>query len=1336
MRLILFLLIFAYSSPLFSQVDKTRYLSMQNGLSSQQVIDLTHDKYGYIWIATELGLNRFASNSFKHYYKAEKADGLSVNSNEINTLYCDDEQLYIGTRASGLNVLDLKTGKFSYYQHQEKNLNSIATNDITDIIKAKGNRIWLATYHRGVQRFDPATKKFEHYNVTNIPGLGGNSVWSLAEDQQGLLYIGHVNKGVSILNPKNHQVSHLDSKKTNGLLPDDEVRSVFCDSKNNIWLGTRKGLSVYNPSSKKIKKISLSPRKRNTIEPFVHSIKEINGLIWVGTGPSQVFTLKPVYAQTGEVADALVLSANVLEKVNNSSVECIDRDQFGNVWIAVYSSGVAFLPHLNPFFSVVATKNISGSENRPAAVTGILNDGRSAVWLATAGNGILKQDLGKKVSKLTTANSGLGDDFLLSAFQDSKGNKWFGLQKGGISFLEAKSGQWKTIHPPEKMSSVRAMIEDSRGNICFAAGEGVFIYDPNQGSFLKIAPRTPMVGDYAPRTLVQDSRGYLWVGTYGQGLYIYNLEGKFIKRIAKGEGIGSNTINHLFRDSSNNIWIATNEGLSMQNSNKSLGRLENIVLPEGDAWLTINAIAQDIKGNIWSSSRGGLMRYLPLERRMLSYDKAFGLPLGGFINNSVGKDSRGWLYFGMPEGICYFDPAEIPLALPPSPICISRFMVFNTGENHAQVEKYPNMARQINLSHLQNSFRVELSIMDFAVNDMVEFSYKLNGLDKNWIFLGTEKNLDFRNIPYGKYELLIRTRYKNEPWSKEYQRLVINISPPFYLSSLALFAYLLIAAATIFVVLFFYVKKINAEAELRVKKLQLEQDGQLHMERMNFYTNITHELRTPLTLILGPLEDLIAEEKLSVRHKAWVYIVQKNAARLFSMVNQLLEFRKVESQYKPLVLGEGYLGELIAEIVRKYKEANSNKLVDINFIFHQEDIKTTFDAEIVQLILDNLLSNACKYTARGSILVMLEYQKDQLNTCTLITVKDTGCGIAQENLNKIFDRFYQVPNSVPHGSGIGLALAKALAGIHHGKIQVKSELGKGSEFSVRLLTNGVPVPADLPLQYVNRDFVIEQRNANSPRPLLMLVEDDLDLRAYLSSVLSSKYELISAENGMSGLALAKARIPDLIVSDLMMPDMNGFELLEKLKDERETSHIPTILLTSSNNEFDKERGYFLGVDSYLNKPISPKLLHSRIENLLIKRKTIYAALWTQLSGQIKIETPQGNTEHWRENAFVKEFISLVESRIQDEVLDTATLAGKMNMSQSTLYRKLKGITGKNINQLVRKVRIQKAAQLLRSGQHNVTEVSLMVGINSPIYFRQCFKEEFGQLPSEYQKKHL
>ncbi|RZK39192.1 MAG: response regulator [Pedobacter sp.] len=1330
MRLKLIIAFCMYSLSLWGQPNQAKYLSLQEGLSSQQVIDVVHDHDGFVWIATEMGLNRFASNSFKHFYKSEKADGSSVNSNEINTLLYDNNQLYIGTRANGLNVYDTKTNKFSYYLHRDTDPQSLATNDITDIIKSANGKLWLATYHQGVQQFDPLTKKFKRFNRTTVPTLPENSIWSLAEDHTGRLYIGHVNKGVSILDPKTRFVTVISA--SGGMLPDNEVKSLFCDRFNNIWIGTRKGLAIYNPLTQQIKKISLSGKSRNGLEPYIYTIKEINGAIWIGAESSQLLILKANHISNTEPPQIYSITPFYLKRGNTSSVQSIDRDQFGNIWMGIYSGGIAFIGHVKPFFSILSTENLMQAEGKPATVTSILNDRDNSVWLGTVGDGILQIDPQGKVARKNMRNSGIADDFLLSGLQDRENNKWFGLQNGGVSFYDPQTKTWKKINAGEKMSSVRAILEDRQGNICFAAEEGLFIHNPRTGSFKKILTNNPMLGDYAPRTLIEDNEGNMWIGTYGQGIYIFNQDGKLIHRISKGQGINSNTINQLFADKHQNIWIATNEGLGLHLANTTPGKIKNIIPPGGDAWITINAIAEDAGGNIWCSTRLGILRYLPKQKRFLSYDQAFGLPLGGFTINSVGKDPNGQIFFGMPAGVCYFNPEHIPLTLPKSPIKISRLMVFNTGEMHAQSEKYPGLAEEVNLEHDENSFRVELAVMDYALHDMVEFSYQLHGRDNKWVFLGDEKNLDFRNIPHGSYELRIRIRQKNETWSNDYKKLFIKISPPFYLSNLAIALYLLVIVLVITTLVVFHIRKVYAEAKLRVKKLQIEQDGQLHMERMNFYTNITHELRTPLTLILGPLEDLLHEDKLATKHKQGVLMVQKNANRLFSLVNQLLEFRKVESQYKPLVLGEDFLGELVQHIVYKYSEANTNNDLQITFNIDQDDIKTIFDAEIVQLILDNLLSNACKYTSAGNIEVHLRYEQERLSTSALICVKDTGCGIAPEHLDKIFDRYYQVPRSVSQGTGVGLALVKELAAIHQGKISVKSEIGKGSEFCVRLLTNAVaPVSIE-----TETDSAIPATNADS-RPVILLVEDEKDLRDYLTSVLTASYEVIAAESGVSGLELAKLHIPDLILSDVMMPDMDGFTMLEKIKQQRETSHIATIFLTAKDTEADKALGYSLGVDSYLTKPVSPKLLHKRIENLLLKRKAVYAEVLSRLSTEEKGSTNAGSATDqnlWRENAFVQEFVKLVEDCIQDEILDAASLAEKMNMSQSTLYRKLKGLTGKNINQLVRKIRIQKAAQLLRSGQYNVTEVALMVGINSAIYFRQCFREEFGQLPSEYQKK--
>ncbi|WP_286848022.1 MULTISPECIES: hybrid sensor histidine kinase/response regulator transcription factor [Sphingobacterium] len=567
---------------------------------------------------------------------------------------------------------------------------------------------------------------------------------------------------------------------------------------------------------------------------------------------------------------------------------------------------------------------------------------------------------------------------------------------------------------------------------------------------------------------------------------------------------------------------------------------------------------------------------------------------------------------------------------------------------------------------------------------------------------------------------------KNGQWSQDYQHLLINIAPPFYLSLSAKIVYLLLVLLIGYIIISFYFKKMKAESELKLKERQHVQDEQLHAERLNFYTHITHELRTPLTLILGPLDDLSQEQQLTEKHRELVQTVQKSANRLFTLVNQLLEFRKVESQFKPFVPEAGSLGEMLVDLAHKYKTLNHKPGLRVLSELPVKDSRTLFDAEIVQLIVDNLLSNAYKYTESGYIKLSLHYEESDLDHWAVLSVEDTGVGIDKEDIGRIFEKYYQVAGTGTQGTGIGLALVKELVAIHHGKIDVNSTFGLGTTFTVKLKTDRLPVEnGELPV--------------SSQRPLVLLVEDDLELRQYLGSTLQRQYDVVLAENGTVGYQMAMARVPDLVISDIMMPDMDGFQLVQQLKQERSTSHIPLLLLTAKNTDADRQRGYDLGIDSYLIKPVTAALLFKRIDNLLSRQKQINELILESLNTKssfstTNIELEQKPTEElWRENEFVQDFMQIVEQHMQDEVLDAAALADRMNMSQSTLYRKLKGITGKNINQLVRKIRIHKAADLLRTGKYNVTEVSFMVGINSAIYFRQCFKEEFGQLPSEYQR---
>lgn len=761
-----------------------------------------------------------------------------------------------------------------------------------------------------------------------------------------------------------------------------------------------------------------------------------------------------------------------------------------------------------------------------------------------------------------------------------------------------------------------------------------------------------------------------------------------------------------------------------------------MAIPRQQTSLITQAIAEDIKGNIWISTNSGVLQYIPQDGKVLSYDKYFGVPLGGFKSGSTYTDKRGNILFGTSSGICLFNPLDIPLDIPLPQVRFNRIFVCDNREANTSLQERTFVNNEVlRLRYSENTFRIEYAVADYALTGLIEYSYQLEGIDKVWNSVGEEQVMDFRNIPAGEYELRVRARYKNAAWTDEYVSLNIAVVPPFYLSLTAILLYIVAVALVVFLIVFFYLRKVRLENELRLKKNEHEQREHLYVERLNFFTNITHELRTPLTMILGPLEDLLRNDGLEKKQRELVELVQNSANRLFGLVNQLLEFRKVESEHKDLVLGDGHLEDLVIEIVNKYRGLNTKKGLEIVYTPPPVAVKTRFDVDIMQMVLDNLLSNAYKFTTEGTIEVHLYYLEQDLAHWAVIEVKDSGMGIPIEMKDKIFERYYQIENSDGNGTGIGLALVKELMSIHHGHVQVDSTLGRGSVFTVRFVA---PVVGRAASDGFNITAV--ESDKAKGRFSVLLVEDDPTLRGYLRSILEDEYDIFEAGNGEEGFQRALQEIPDIIISDVMMPELDGFAMTEKLRSRSEVSHIPVVLLTAMNTDQDREKGYRLGIDSFLTKPVLTRTLKSRLHNIFKRRKELYKHFLSQQgdedSSLVDSSEEQGfNLEVLKlENKFIQDLVETIEERFQDQGLDIQFLSDRMNMSASTLYRKVKALTGKSINQFIRKVRMKKASELLQSGNYNITEVAFLVGINSLVYFRQCFKEEFGELPSKFAKK--
>lgn len=626
----------------------------------------------------------------------------------------------------------------------------------------------------------------------------------------------------------------------------------------------------------------------------------------------------------------------------------------------------------------------------------------------------------------------------------------------------------------------------------------------------------------------------------------------------------------------------------------------------------------------------------------------------------------------------------------------------------------------------------------------------LKGLENSWYTINEQNSVTFRNIPPGKYEFLVKARLHNQDWSEDMTSLRIHITPPLWLTWWAKLIYILITISIIYTIIHAYKKKIDLESLYTLEKKNHEQEQELNQERLRFYTNITHELRTPLTLILGPLEDMQKDTSLPTRQAQKLSVIHLSALRLLNLINQILEFRKTETQNKKLCVCKGNIAPLIHEIGLKYKELNQKKAIDFQIQIEKEEMLLFFDKEIITIILDNLISNAIKYTEQGKITLSLYPTTRNGVTYTEIKVSDTGYGISAEALPHVFDRYYQ--ESGKHqasGTGIGLALVRNLVELHEGEIRVESIQNEGSTFYISLLTDNIypnALHGDSTKQTEEEmisEAVPEDSQNTEPetsKPILLIVEDNEDIQKYIAESFSESFEVITGSNGEEGKQQALNRIPDIIVSDIMMPVMDGITLCRQLKEDVRTSHIPVILLTAKDSLQDKEEGYEVGADSYLTKPFSASLLRSRINNLLDSRKKLIAQF--QQAGTN--HNPNSHLDEKRsiitealsklDNEFIEKITQLVEDNLSSEKIDITYLSDKMCMSGSTLYRKMKALTGLSTNEYIRKVKMQNAERLLLEGKYNISEIAYKIGMNSTGYFRQCFKDEFGVSPSDYLKQ--
>lgn len=1342
MRKIFVLWLLLLSVVSLAQPYSVKQLGIEKGLSNNYVVSIAQDKQGFLWFATEEGLNKFDGTRFITYLKNEDLTRQGITGNELNCLLDDpqDSILWIGTQRAGLNAYDYVNNTFLCYRHDGENPESLITDDVTKIVAATDGNLWITTYWRGVDYFDKKAGKFIHYNTQTVPGLASDNIWSVVDGGDGKLYMGHVHHGFSVLSLKDKKVKNFMHDPEDPVsLPGNGVTCIYKDLSGNIWLGTDRGLALFNPEAENFIHFHHS---EDGVPHTVFDIRQFDGnKLWIAMefgGIAILDLTQRMFLSPDQVRFQYIKEGDDEYSLSNSTVRCLFQDSFKNVWAGMWGGGINFLSHESSYFNVYSYSPIqhSGSSlnNKTASSVCVARDGK--LWIGTDGGGINVFDKGKRVAVYKEETGDLTDNSIQAALCDSEGNLWFGSFMGGVDFYDVKKKSFHQIFPKDKTGEdVRALYEDAE-----------YVWIGTSNGIYKVRLHDKGIADHYTvennlvRCISKDNLNRLWIGTFGGGLGVFDEHFQCVKLFNVTSLFPSNTINTVYMDSQNRMWIGTGEGLvcfpSSQSWDYKVYRSE-----EGLSNVHIRAITEDNHGNIWVSTNKGISCLLKDKEVFYNYDHWDNVPMGNFMSGSVAEAKDGTLYFGSINGLCRFNPDQVLEKRESPAAIITEMRIFGPLRDTDSNEKVMALEGQseVRLSYMQNNFSVTFNIQNYALADQVEYAYMLKGLENSWYTVTDPNNVTFRNIPPGNYCFQVKTRIRNQEWADEIASLDIRIDPPVWLTWWAKLFYILSGVSVLYFILHAYKKKLDMESLYELEKKNHEQEQELNNERLRFYTNITHELRTPLTLILGPLEDMQKSNSLSGKDSQKISVIHQSAIRLLNLINQILEFRKTETQNKKLCVSRDNLAALVHEIGLKYKELNRKPEIDFCLEIEQEDMSLFFDKEVVTIILDNLISNAIKYTEKGTITLGLHQVVRNNIHHTEISVSDTGFGIAPDALPHIFDRYYQEGSEhQASGTGIGLALVKNLVVLHEGEIRVENSLNVGSTFYVSLLTdNTYPHVLHADSTEKTSDEKGEKEENIEPvhngKRILLIVEDNRDICDYIVESFSDDFEVRTAANGEQGLEQALGCIPDIIVSDIMMPVMNGIVMCRKLKEDLRTSHIPIILLTAKDSLQDKEEGYQVGADSYLTKPFSATLLHSRIHNLLESRKLLAERFNTN---SILIDKRAAVTESMNklDNEFLEKINKLIEDRLSSEKIDIGYLSDAMCMSNSTLYRKMKALTGLSTNEYIRKIKMQYAERLLLEGKYNISEVAFKVGINSTVYFRQCFKDEFGMAPSDYLKK--
>ncbi|WP_316810893.1 two-component regulator propeller domain-containing protein [Pedobacter heparinus] len=1337
-------------------------LTINEGLSQNTAFCILQDKTGFIWIGTEDGLNKYDGYDFT-IYKHENNNKNSLSNSQVNAL-CEDpkENLWVGT-SKGLNLFDRDKASFN-----------LQSNDfVTTLLYDSRGNLWIGTFD-GLKRYDYATKKIVTYKLSGNNANGGNRVQTIFEDQHKMLWISMGND-LKCFDPAGKKFLPLpEGIQQNMALRKSNVRVIKQDAYGNYWFGTESsGLYKFSPANS-----SVINYRHNTSEENSLPVNVVRSLfayakdqLWIGTRDG----LSVLNLQTNRFTNYRYDPYDP-KTLSHNSIRDIVRDRAGNMWVGTYAGGLNLFSSSSNNFSYIGEQAGKKPGLSHRVVSSILKAENGALWIGTEGGGLNYVDRKKGIYNSYVINS-RQQNIVKSLAGDGKGNLWIG-NYDGLSYLNTSTGQFSSYEITEndakpENKQVYALALDNNGLWLGTDGRGLKFRDANGRitTYVNNPKNKQSVSGNIIIALQKAPGGNLWIGTE-TGLSYFdkskNTFRQFLNQPDNPNSLSHNTILALFTDRQQRLWIGT-EGGGLNLFDKASGKFYAISNKNGLANSVIHGIREDQSGAIWVSTNKGLSKIilknlkLPIAPEMIqvmNYTVADGLQSNQFASGAAETGDNGELLFGGINGLTTFFPDKIIRNSFKPKVVITDFLIKNNpvaiDEDHSPLKKAIGETDKITLTHDQAFITFKFAALNFVNPEKNQYAYKLDGFyDDDWHFVGNQRTATYTNLDAGKYTFMIKAANNDGIWNNEVKTLQITVLPPWWETWWAYLIYASIIGLLLYAFYYYSVKTGKLKNDLAFEHQSHEKDQELAQRKLSFFTNISHEIKTPLTLILAPIDKLLGLNEGNNKIQNQLMLMQRNGERLLRLINQLLDFRKFESGSMQLQSAEGNVVRFMKEILIAFESYASHRRIRLKLVTGQQSIRAWFDRDKLEKVMYNLLSNSLKFTAEGGQVTVSLKKTEADNGRLMIEVEDNGIGISPQHIDKIFEQFnhFDDSNANINGTGIGLAFSKGLIELHHGKITVQSTVATPQQQGLTIFTISLPLgnahlsEEEMIANYKDSENIdgykdteisaiakqtIEKRKQHvltamdKERLILLIVEDNLDVRQFIASHFEAEFEIHQAENGLKGLELATELIPDIIISDVMMPEMDGITLCSKIKSDTRSSHIPVILLTARTPLVYKIEGYETGADDYITKPFNLNMLEARVWNLLDSRLKLRERYRKEISLQPKNVAITSPDEKFLERA-----MAYIEQNISEASLSVEELGKEVGMSRVTLYRKIKALTDQTAIEFIRSVRLKRAAQLLEQNKLNVNEVAYMVGFQDIDYFRRCFKEQFGYTPKEY-----